>query len=406
MVTTDFPQFFDGVINLLTAFGVFAYIIIMNFSKNKNSLQKRLNLILTLVAILCLTRGIKYMFDFEMSLNIERFVLVISALIPLSLFLLFELMLRRHFPLPLKLYAIFSTIALTLVYTFGEINTPSVILLMADYVIMMGLFSVMLMTRKRSDLTTDENKLLDTIFIISVLIIPLIVSDFRTLLKWDTIRLGAFGILFFIYSLMNIWNSKSFKTNAFNVFQLLLLNIASACLIAWVFKLSHLISYVFVLIVTLRMLIHILTTATESYSKRSQMILVSILDAFSDSKLSWEQIKEKMKNEDLTLVSKTDLKHYRPEKISSFFKGSGIFFRNEIDILAKAGKTEADTVDEIKHIYADFDCNACIYIEFLSLQNEKEFFILLLKWPALAPRTKLSSEIKIISNLSSHLKGY
>jgi hypothetical protein len=406
MVTTDFPQFFDGVINLLTAFGVFAYIIIMNFSKNKNSLQKRLILILTLVATLCFTRGLKYMFDFELSLNLERVVLVISALIPLSLFLLFELMLRRHFPFLLKLYAVFSTFTLCFIYTFCDITTPSVILLMADYVIMMGIFSIMLMTRKRADLTSDENKLLDTIFIISVLIIPLIVSDFRTVLKWDTIRLGAFGILFFIYSLMNIWNSKSFKTNAINVFQLFLLNLASAVLIAYVFNLTHLISYVFVLIVTLRMLIHILTTAAESYSKRSQMILVSILDAFSDSKLTWEDIKEKMKNEDLTLVSKKDLKHYRPEKISSFFKGSGIFFRNEIDTLALSAKTDADIVDEIKHIYADFDCNACIYIEFLSANNEKEFFILLFKWPALAPRTKLTSEIKIISNMSSHLKGY
>lgn len=404
-LTTDFKQLFDGVINLITAVGVFSYIVIMTFSENKNGLQKRLIFLLTLIGTLCLTRGLTYMLVLDFSAQLEKFVLMISALIPFSLFLLVELLLRRHFPLFLKLYALFSSLGLIFTYIVFKISPPLVILLMINYVIMMTIFATMLFTRSRKDLIPEENKLLDTIFFISVCIIPLIVSDFKTMLNWDTIRLGAFGILFFIYTLINIWDSKSFASNLLGTSGLIFLNLASSLLIAFVFNLLPLFWYVFVITVMLRMVIRILTAAIENYSRRSQEIILPILEAFSDPQLSWDQIKERVRLSDLILVSKKDLQNYRPEKIAEYFNQSGMYFQNEIQAQAAKKKIDQDVIDEIRHLYEDFDCNACLFISFKNKSNS-EFFLLLLKWPSLAPKSRLKKEIQIISHLCSQIKGY
>jgi hypothetical protein len=402
--TTDFSQFFDGVINLITAIGVIIYIFIMNFSKSKNSLQKRFIFFLVLVGTLCLTRGLNYIFDSNLTVNVEKITLYISSLIPISLLLLFELLMRKHFHYIIKFYVLLSSFFLLVLFIFNPITKPLVMLLMSDYIIIFFVFTYIVLSRNRDELTGDENKLLDTVSIISILIIPLIISDFRTVIKWDVIRLGAMGILFFIYTLINVWNAKSFTNNLSKLGSLILLNIVFAFIIAFVFGLMHLFCYVLVLVIMVRMLIHILTTAHESYSKTSQEMIVTLLDAFSNPAMDTKAIKAKLAEDEMILVSESDLQHYNPTMIAKFFEKNGIYFKNEIRKLSQVKSADKNVYDEIRHLYEDFDCNACIYTSF-SYEGKEEFFLIFFKWPALAPKTKLHTEIKIISNLCAYRKS-
>jgi hypothetical protein len=276
---------------------------------------------------------------------------------------------------------------------------------MSDYIIIFFLFTYIVLSREREEMTNDENKLLDTVSIISICIIPLIISDFRTVIKWDVIRLGALGILFFIYTLINIWNTKSFTNNLSRLGALIFLNIIFAYVIAFVFNLMHLFYHVLVLVIMIRMLIHILTSAQESYSKNSHEMIISLFDTFSNPTYDEDNIKAKLAENEMILVTQKDLQYYHPEKISSFFEKNGIYFKNEIVKLSQLKNADKDLFHEIRHLYEDFDCNACIYVSY-NHHHKDEFMLIFFKWPTLAPKTKLQTEIQIMSNLCAYKKGY
>ena len=52
-------------------------------------------------------------------------------------------------------------------------------------------FIYIMLTRKHSDLSPQEEQLIQLLFVAATLSIPLIVTDFRDLFNWNFPRLGA-----------------------------------------------------------------------------------------------------------------------------------------------------------------------------------------------------------------------
>ncbi|MDD4974055.1 MAG: hypothetical protein PHY93_06870 [Bacteriovorax sp.] len=391
---TEFSQKFDGAINIITALAIIFYAVYMNFSEKNNGLRKRLLFLLTLLGSLCLIRGGNYVADFGPI--VENFVLIIASIIPLSLFLLVELMLRRHLPLSMKLFAGITSLLLAVCLLIFGANKYLLFLLMSDYVLILLSIVGVLLTNKNLDLQKNELTLIKINTVIMILIIPLIVTDFKKVLGIDTIRLGAFGILFFLYALVKVWESIDVKGGFARLFYLLCFNLISAAIFCYLFEIYQYYFHVFIVFIMLRMLSDILIYTRDSYDKKAQELALSIMDVFIAGELKIDSIKKKISGNDFFILSKKELADYNSERIHFVFNERGLYFKSETTALTK----DPDIRDEILHIYEDFDCNACIYVKLFN----NDFFLILFKWPDMAPKSKLQKEIFLIQGLASQIK--
>jgi hypothetical protein len=398
----EFSQKFDGVINIITAIAVIVYAIYVNLSEKNSGLRKRLLMLFILLGSLCLLRGVNYIFD--LGILIEEVVMMISSIIPLSLFLMVELLMRRHLPVLAKLSITISTMGLLLgLFLFG-INRHFMMALMFEYVVIFIYFAYVLLLHKNLNLEKNEKRLIFLVSMISIFVIPMIITDFKKVFGWDTIRYGAFGILFFLYSLIRIWETKNLKSNILRLVSLLLLNMVTSGIFAYLFNLFEQYLYVLVISLMMRMLVEIFIYASDSYSNKARDMALNIIDIFLAGDLKFDEIKKKVSHEDFILMYRKELPHYNPERIIKIFQRSGLYFKNNIKKMTK----DADELDEMEHLFDDFDCNACLYIEIATSATkkcERDFLMILFKWPDLAPKNKLEHEIIMIQSLATHIKG-
>lgn len=390
----EFSQKFDSIINIMTAVALIYYSICMSIVEKNGGLRKRLLFLLLTLATLCLSRGVNYLFNFGE--KVETFNLIISSIIPLALFLLVELMLRRHFPLSMKVFIGLSSTLLVFAFLIFGVNKFALLLLMVYYVLALLSMLFAILLRKNLELEPSEMGLIKISMLIMIAIVPLIVTDFKIILHWDTIRLGAFGILFFLYAIVKVWENVDVAGGISRLVYLLLFNIAATATICWLFNLQEYYFHVFIIFIMMRMFSDILIYSRDSYSKKAQDTAYQIIDALILGNFAIESIKKEISHNAFFLLTKKDLAHYRPDKIQQAFLFGGLHFKEEILKTIK----EQDLREEIIHIYDDFDCNACIFLN----NSADNFFIILFKWPSMAPRTKLLKEISLIKGLAMKVK--
>ncbi len=390
----EFSQKFDGAINIITALALIYYAVFMNVVEKNGGLRKRLLFLLGTLATLCLSRGINYILNLGPS--VEIFILIVSSIIPLALFLLIELLIRRHLPLPLKLFSGLSTVFLIFAFLIFGIDKYALMALMSTYVItMISIFTVIL-TNKNLNLLPSEESLLKINMVIMILICPLIVTDFKKVFGWDTIRFGAFGILFFLYALVKIWENIDIKGGFSRLIYLLCFNIFSAFVLCWLFNIYQYYFHVFIIFIMLRMFSDILIYSRDSYSKKAKDMAYKVIDAFTSGNFKIDSIKKELSNDTFFILTKNDLAHYRSERILQAFEQKGLHFKGQLYKL----KINNDTRDELLHIYEDFDCNACIFSKTIG----DDFIMILFKWPNMAPKSKLDKEINLIQALALKIK--
>ena len=398
----DFSQKFDGVINIITAIAIIYYAVFMNVSEKNTGRRKRLMLLFTLLGSFCLIRGFNYLFN--LGIFIEVVVLFISSFIPFSLFLLIELLIRRHLPLLLKIFISLSTITLSLLVLIFGVNKYVQWALMGNYIISLLSFAFVLLLNKDLDLQKNEQRLIKLLALISILAIPLIVTDFKKSFGWETIRFGAVGVLFFLYSLVKIWETTEIKSGLLKLFSLLIFNLASAAIISYVFDIFHFYLHVFTIFIMLRMLADIIIYSSDSYHKKAQDLTLNVIDLFLASDLKFDAIKKNSSDKEYLLVHRSELPNYKTDRFINIFNKSGLYLKNEIKKLT----SDLDVMDEVVHLFEDFDCNACIFVEIplahKHTKSERNFYMVLFKWPELAPVHKLEREIILIQSLASHLK--
>jgi len=397
----DFAQKFDGVINIIAGIAFIYYAVFMNLSESNNGLSKRLLALFILISSFCLIRGFNYIFDFGRS--IDELSILISSFIPLSIFLLLELLIRRHLPFILKVFISITTLLLVFGVAIFGINQYILMGLMASYVVTLLSFAATLIFNKNLDLLKSEQKLINVVGVISILAIPLIVTDFKKTFGWDTIRLGVVGVLFFLYAVVKLGDVPDLKKSFYKLFFQLIFNLVSAVVISYLFNIFHLYLYVFVIFVMLRMFAEIIINSHESYQRKAQDLAMSIVELFLSGNLKFDEIKKKVTNKEFFLLHKKELPYYNADRLINAFNKSGLYLKNEVKQLTK----DPDTLDEILHLFEDFDCNACIFLKIPSvtrLNSENDFFVVLFKWPDLAPVHKLEREIVLIENIASHIK--
>ena len=323
------------------------YAVFMNLSEKNNGLRKRLLALFILLSSFCIIRGFNYIFDFGKT--IDELTVLISSFIPLSIFLLIELLMRRHLPFILKVFISLSTISLVLGVIIFGINQYVLLGLMANYVVTFLSFATALLLNKNLDLLKSEQKLINIVAVISILAIPLILTDFKKTFGWDTIRLGALGVLFFLYAIVKLGDVSDFKKSFYKLFYLLIFNLASAAVISYIFNVFHLYFHVLIIFLMLRMFAEIIINSHESYHRKAQDLAISVVELFLSGNLNFDEIKAKVTNKEFFLLHRKELPYYNAGRFITVFNKSGLYLKNDIKQLTK----DPDALDEILHLFED-----------------------------------------------------
>ncbi|WP_439630347.1 hypothetical protein [Shinella sp.] len=187
----------------LAAFGGLAVLIgaIRSFDAG-SPLTRRFLFGLRVLAALMVSRVLAWwtgLFIFEAA------TIISAGLVPLATVLLAEGLLRRHAPKITKWIAAGGAAAFTvLAFLPAAVDPWRLVLLFLYQLVTFALAGHMAVTRERTSLSKAENQAVDRIALSLLLILPLLVTDFRSAYVDLPVRLGGVAILFLCWLLISL----------------------------------------------------------------------------------------------------------------------------------------------------------------------------------------------------------
>ena len=184
----------DSIVNLCGAIGLGVAMMTFYRRDPRSPLTRRLLIALGVIALLFLVRGVAW---WSGSVALDRLSVIPAALIPLGALIVTEGILRRHAPRGLKVMAVFGGIVLGLGGAFGleRFATPYAVVLSLFQLVSFAACGWLLATRDRTTLMASENRGIGRLAVGALVVIPFILTDFRTLFPDIPVRLGALGAL-------------------------------------------------------------------------------------------------------------------------------------------------------------------------------------------------------------------
>jgi hypothetical protein len=192
----------DAALSWMGALGAWIALTHMRSSEARSFQERRAVLLLALLSALMLVRGWLWLLGPNRWLFMLTFVP--AVLLPIAAVLFVEGLLRRHLPLSMKVAGVALSSVFLILDLAGLLQRDHRYLL-AFMVLEIALFAVLgllLMTRDRASLSPAENRLADGAVLVVLIALPLTATDFRLDLGWPPMRLGALGLLVFVYCLM------------------------------------------------------------------------------------------------------------------------------------------------------------------------------------------------------------
>jgi hypothetical protein len=184
----------DSIVNLCGAIGLCVGMMTFYRRDSRSPLSRRLLLALGVIAILFLMRGIAWGTGSQL---LDRLSVIPAALIPLGALIVTEGVLRRHAPRAVKLATLTGSIVLGFGGAAGleQFATPYAVALALFQLAGFAICAALLAMRDRTTLMASENRSIGRLAVGALIVIPFILTDFRTLFPEIPVRLGALGAL-------------------------------------------------------------------------------------------------------------------------------------------------------------------------------------------------------------------
>ena len=184
----------DSIVNLCGAVGLGVAMMTFYRRDPRSPLTRRLLIALGVIALLFLVRGVAW---WNGSVVLDRLSVIPAALIPLGALVVTEGILRRHAPRGVKMVAVFGGIVLGLGGASGleRFATPYAVVLSLFQLASFAACAWLLAARDRTTLMASENRGIGRLAVGALVVIPFILTDFRTLFPDVPVRLGALGAL-------------------------------------------------------------------------------------------------------------------------------------------------------------------------------------------------------------------
>jgi len=280
----------DGVINLLAAVGVGAFAVHMLVPARRdrlpNLLEIRFGTLAVLSAFFMAARGLFWISDFWPFLVMSHLAV---CWVPLGILLAVEGLLRRHAPLPLKLFAVVGGVSCTTLVFLLERDAAALFSMSLALFQVLGLVLpfAWAFARNRSVLSKRENQRIDSMVTLTLVGLPFIVTDFSDLLPALPLSMGAIAILLFAYAAIL---AARFPTRnpvlSWRFLNLVALALIAAALVMWLTDLSGLSAFVRLaaLVLTLAVLLALLLELLSLRDQSEERALLRTLSALDLSR--------------------------------------------------------------------------------------------------------------------------
>ena len=184
----------DSIVNFCGAIGLCVAMMTIYRRDRRSPLTRRLLLALGVIAALFLVRAVAW---WTGSASFDRLSDLPAALIPLGALVVTEGILRRHAPRTVKVTVLIGSIILGLGGVFGldRFVAPFATALFLFQLAGLAVCAWLLATRDHATLMASENRNIGRLAVGALLVIPFILTDFRTLFPDIPARLGALGAL-------------------------------------------------------------------------------------------------------------------------------------------------------------------------------------------------------------------
>jgi hypothetical protein len=184
----------DSIVNLCGAIGLCVAMMTFYRRDSRSPLTRRLLLALGVIAILFLVRGVAWGTG---SVVLDRLAVIPAALIPLGALIVTEGILRRHAPRAVKLAVLAGGILLGFGGALGleQFATAYAVTLALFQLAGFACCALLLAMRDRTALMASENRSIGRLAVGALIVIPFILTDFRSLFPAIPVRLGALGAL-------------------------------------------------------------------------------------------------------------------------------------------------------------------------------------------------------------------
>jgi hypothetical protein len=161
-------------------------------------------------------RGLAWWSDSD---ALERVALCLASLLPLAVLIMTEGVLRRHAPTEMKAFVVglSSILAIAALFDVYRLWPPSTWLLAAFQLAAFATAALMIFRRDPASLTAVENFSVGRLAIAALLVIPFLLSDYRVLFPFASVKLGALGSLLVVTMLLFEGENDETRRRAFPI---------------------------------------------------------------------------------------------------------------------------------------------------------------------------------------------
>jgi len=218
-------QQFDGLLSFLAAFGIWPVWRRLRPTDSLNPLEKKLHWMLIFLFVLLILR-VPFM-GFSVQTFFGPITYIGASLFSFSIFLYFEILLRRHMPLVIKIFAAGGTTYFVIAAAFGIIhsNLDQMKLFGGFYFTLSLITCLASLLRSRSEYSVSENRLIDMSVAALFVLGPFFLTDIAAHQFPEIPRLGALGALLFAY--VSLYNQALFMQKGYLLGRGCLLNESS-----------------------------------------------------------------------------------------------------------------------------------------------------------------------------------
>jgi len=197
------PHIFEALQSILGAYAVLIYSRVLNGQRSRTASESRLIFLLRCFLVLLVVRGFFWITHAPI-LGILTFLP--ASLIPIGLFLYAEAVIRRHFPLPAKIFILLGTTVFGFLGLSGNLHqNPNALLGYAIFISITGaIVSVVISTRDRNQLSQIENRMVDSLRLGAVLCAPFFLTDLFADMGASIPRLGTCGAMILVYTFSRV----------------------------------------------------------------------------------------------------------------------------------------------------------------------------------------------------------
>ena len=201
----------EVLLNWIGACGVLAYLTFVVTRPLRSGMENRLAVLLACGAVFMIARGFRWLAGEPLAHVVAMFSI---GLFPLLLILFIEQLLRRHSPPFVKFTVAAATCGFSYLSLFTTFPRSAAIALLVYELFVFLFITVVIICRDKKALSEPENHLIESIGVASIIILPLIITDFQTVVEMPIMRIGSIAILVFIFTLTR-QSSASRQTDAF-----------------------------------------------------------------------------------------------------------------------------------------------------------------------------------------------